>query len=165
MTIVRTQSGQVLAGVISDDQVVSSTIPVDLSTNTPARIMRVVVEPTVAGDVLDITGEIRVTNDLGYTVGVGLHLRWYDLDDGVPWPHAQPWTQIKTPTGDNVFSPRHHMPLTMSRLYQVPAAWEAGHRMTVNLLADAHSTAWKTGDKLTVDAYGELIVRRWTQGG
>ena len=162
MTIVRTALGQQLVETISDDEVVASSIPVDLSSNTGKMLMRVVIDPTVPGDVLDISARARVTNDLSYTVGVGYHLWTYDVDDGQPWPHA-PWVRISPLNGDNVFHPRHHMPLHTSAVYQVPDDWTAGHRMVVLLQADAHSTAWQSGDSITVDqAYGLLTVRRWT---
>jgi hypothetical protein len=146
----------------SSDEVVASTIPVDLSTDTPVMLMRLVMDPTVPGDIFEANARARVTNDLTYTVGVGYHLWAFDVDDGVPWPHTQPWTLIAPVNGDNVFSPRHHMPLHTTATYQVPSTWPAGHRMTIAYQADAHSTAWKAGDTLTVDqAYGLLIVRRW----
>ena len=159
---VSTSGDQKPVAVYADDQVVASGIPVDLSPDTPVRTMRVVV-PVEPGDVLDVTAEGRVTNDVGYNVGVGSRLQWYDVDDGIAWPHAWPWPQLGTPTGDNVPPQRHHMPLTLTRVYQVPASWPAGHRMVVNLMVDAHSTAWRSGDTLTVDAYGQLVVRRWSE--
>lgn len=161
VAVIATSQAQQPVALYSDDEVVASSIPVDLSSNTPVQTMRVVV-PVAAGDVLDITAEGRVTNDVGYNIGVGSRLQWYDVDDGVPWPHTLPWTQIGTPTGDNVPPQRHHMPLTLTRVYKVPESWPAGHRMVVNLLVDAHSTAWRSGDKLTVDNYGQLVVRRWS---
>ena len=160
--VVGTSETQRPVAVYADDAVVASSIPVDLSPDTPVRIMRVVV-PVEPGDVLDITAEGRVTNDDAYNIGVGSRLQWYDVDDGIAWPHAQPWTQIGTPTGDNVTPARHHMPLTLTRVYQVPADWPAGHRMVINLMVDAHSTAWQAGDTLTVDDYGQLVVRKWAE--
>ena len=159
-TVVGTTPGQTPVALYADDATVATSIPVDLSPDTPVRTMRVVV-PVNPGDVLDITAEGRITNDEGYTIGIGSRLQWYDVDDGLPWPHQSPWPQIGTPTGDNVPSSRHHMPLTLTRAYTVPSSWPAGHRMVVNLMVDAHSTAWKSGDKVTVDAYGALIVRKW----
>ncbi|MEV4000989.1 hypothetical protein [Actinomadura sp. NPDC049753] len=159
-TVVGTTADQRPVALYADDAVVASTIPVDLSPDTPVRTMRVVV-PVAAGDVLDVTAEGRVTNDLAYNVGIGSRLQWYDVDDGIAWPHAWPWTTIGTPTGDNVDPQRHHMPLTLTRAYTVPADWPAGHRMVINLMVDAHSTAWRSGNTITVDAYGALIVRKW----
>ena len=69
MTTIQT-AGHIPAGVYADDEVVASSIPVDLPSTTPVRVMRIVV-PVAAGDVLDITAEGRVTNDCGYTIGVG----------------------------------------------------------------------------------------------
>ena len=160
MGAIQTVQGQVPVAVYADDTVVTSSIPVDLSPDTPVRVMRVVV-PVAAGDFLDITAEARVTNDLTYNVGVGSRLQWYDVDDGIAWPHATPWTTIGTPTGDNVDPQRHHMPLTLTRAYTVPADWPPNHRMVINLMVDAHSTAWKSGNTITVDAYGGLVVRKW----
>lgn len=162
--VTATSETQRPVALYADDAVVASSIPVDLSPDTPVRTMRVVV-PVQAGDVLDVTAEGRITNDVGYNVGVGSRLQWYDVDDGIAWPHAWPWPQIGTPTGDNVPPQRHHMPLTLTRVYQVPADWPDGHRMVINLMVDAHSTAWKSGDTLTVDGYGQLVVRRWTSAG
>ncbi|WP_395109772.1 hypothetical protein [Actinomadura sp. SCN-SB] len=162
MTTVTTTPDQRLVAVYADDAPVSATIPVDKSASTgTVRVMRVVV-PVKAGDVLDITAEARVTNDVGYNCGVGSYLAWYDVDDGIAWPHAQPWTRIGTSTGDNVDPQRHHMPLTLTRAYVVPASWPDGHRMVINLMVDGHSTAAQSGDTLTVDDYGQMIVRRWT---
>lgn len=162
MTILST-AGRTLASMTSTDEVVASSIPVDLSTDTPVMLMRLVLDPTVAGDIFEIDARARVTNDLTYTVGIGYHLWAFDVDDGVAWPHMQPWTRIAPVNGDNVDHPRHHMPLHTTGTYQVPADWPAGHRMAIAYQADAHSTAWKAGDKVTVDqAYGLLIVSRWT---
>jgi hypothetical protein len=146
----------------STDEVVASSIPVDLSTNTPVMLMRLVMDPTVPGEIFEVSARARVTNDCGYTIGVGWHLWMFDVDDGVAWPHAQPWTLISPVDGDNVTKDRHHLPLATTATYQVPANWPAGHRMTIAYQADAHSTAWQPGDKLTVDQpYGLLIVHRW----
>jgi hypothetical protein len=162
VTILST-AGRTLTSMTSTDEVVASSIPVDLSTNTPVMLMRLIMDPTLPGDIFEVDARARVTNDLTYTVGVGWHLWAFDVDDGVPWPHAQPWTLIGPVNGDNVDHTRHHMPLATTATYQVPANWPAGHRMVIAYQADAHSTAWKTGDKLTVDqAYGLLIVDRWT---
>jgi hypothetical protein len=154
------------AGIYATDEVVPTTIPIDLATDTYRTMLRVVV-PVAAGDLLDISGWARVTNDTGrnrgdagYTVGVGYHLWMYDVDDGPV--SAGDWLRISPLCGDNVTRDRHHMPLAISTTYTVPADWPEGHRMVVVLRADAHSTAWIAGDTLTVDRdYGQLTVRRW----
>lgn len=163
-------TGQVLVGAQANDQLASPTIPVDLSTGTPKLLYRVVTGPLSPGDHLDIKAEARVTNDVGvpggtrYTIGVGWHLWAYSYTD--PARSAGPWWRISHYMGDNVDATRHHMPLHISRLYRVPDDWPAGHRMVINLRADAHSTAWEAnggGDLLTVDdGYGQIIVKRWT---
>lgn len=139
----------------------TTAIPVDLPTTTYQTLYRVVLGPVEPGDILDVTGEARVTNDVGYTIGVGWHLWMYDYSD--PLRSAGLWWRISQLMGDNVDPTRHHMPLHISTLYQMPADWPAGHRPVVVMRADAHSTAWQSGDTLTVDAgYGQLIVRHWT---
>ena len=154
---------------VSTREVVPSTLPVDLPTDTYREAMRIVV-PAAAGDRLDITAMARVTNDCGYTVGVGWHLWWYDCDpepdaNGIVPPTAtRTRVKISPSMGDNVPASRHHLPLHISSLYTVPDTWPEGHRMVVLLRVDAHSTAWQAGDTLTFDkAYAELIVRRWAK--
>lgn len=178
MPQIDTSAGQSLVGLYSSQELVATSIPVDGTPDTPYRMSRVVV-PCLPGDVLDVTAELRVTNDLSYTVGVGSRLRYYDADDGQPWPHGT-WTEIPTPTGDNVtpltatWSGRHHMPITLTRVYRVPGTWPADvitsgdyvgpHRMAINLMVDAHWGDYVAGDRLKVDPYGaQLAVRRWTE--
>jgi hypothetical protein len=174
-----TSPAQVLVGLYSSQELVATSIPVDGTANTPYRTMRLVV-PCLAGDVLDITAELRVTNDLSYTVGVGSRLRYYDADDGEQYPHGgwTEWVEIPTPTGDNVtpitstYAGRHHMPITLTRAYRVPDTWLAPitegdyigpHRMAINLLVDAHWGKYRAGDRLTVDPYGmQMVARRWS---
>ncbi|MGA3524177.1 hypothetical protein [Melissospora conviva] len=149
----------VLASLHSTNEVVAANLPVDLATTSWRTMLRAVV-PVTAGDLLDVSAWARVTNDVGYTVGVGWHLWAYDADSGQGT--AGPWWRISLSCGDNVDKTRHHMPLTISTTYEVPADWPEGHRIVVVLRADAHSTAWRKGDLLTVDPLGHLAVRRWT---
>lgn len=166
MTIL-TRSSLTLASLHAPDEVVAATLPVDLATDTWRTMLRLIV-PAAAGDLLDAHGWARVTNDTGvdrgepgYTVGVGYHLWAYDCDSG--FGAAGPWWKISPSCGDNVTRARHHMPLAISTVYEVPADWPDGHRIVVVLRADAHSTAWVAGDTLTVDQeYGQMTVRRWT---
>jgi hypothetical protein len=159
-------SGRLPTALYATDEVVATTIPVDLPSDTYRTMLRVVV-PVAAGDLLDAEGWARVTNDVGvsrgdkgYTVGVGYHLWAYDADNGQG--SAGIWTRISPLCGDNVSRDRHHMPLAISTVYTVPADWPKGHRMVIVLRADAHSTAWVAGDILTVDQeYGHLTVTRW----
>lgn len=162
-------TGLELVRVQSDDQLMSPTIPVDLSTETPKRLYRLVTGPLMPSDLLDIDADARVTNDCGrsggtrYTIGVGWHLWAYSYTD--PLRDKGPWWRISHFMGDNVDPTRHHMPLHISRLYQVPADWPAGDRMVIVLQADAHSTQWAANggtDQLTADdGYGQIIVRHW----
>jgi hypothetical protein len=166
VTIITSVLGQSPTDLHATDEVVATTLPVDLPTNTYRTLMRVVV-PVRPGDLLDVHGWGRVSNRVGYNVGVGYHLWQYDVDNGLG--SSGEWTRISPLKGDNVDMQRHHLPFDVSCVYRVPAGWPAGgpgplgfHRMTVVLRADAHSTAWEAGDALTVDrAYGHLVVRRW----
>jgi hypothetical protein len=160
VTILNSTPEQKPTAIYGTDEVVAATIPVDLSSTTYRTMMRLIV-PVVAGDLLDVDGRARVTNNCGYNIGVGYHLWAYDVDSGQG--SSGPWWRISPYNGDNVDPQRHHMPLHISTLYQVPSDWPAGHRIVVVLRADAHSTAWESGDTLTVDqAYGYLTVRRWS---
>lgn len=143
----------------STDEVVATSLPVDLSTETWRTMLRAVV-PVAAADQLDVSAWARVTNDCGYVIGVGWHLWAYDVDAALG--SAGPWWRISLSNGDNVEPKRHHMPLHISTVYEVPADWPAGHRIVVVLRADAHSTAAQSGDVLTVDPLGSLVVRCWS---
>ncbi|MGA6873107.1 hypothetical protein ACO8D0_14540 [Streptomyces pratensis] len=154
---------------LADDNLMSATIPVDLSSNTPKPLYRKVTGPLSPGDQLDITADARVSNACGYpsgtryTIGVGWHL-WYYVYAGAGIT-VQPWTRLGHFQGANVTPDMHHLDLHINRVHTIPADWTAGARMAVVLQADAHSTAWKAnggGDTLTVDSgYGQLIVRPW----
>lgn len=145
---------------VSTRTLVTATIPVDLPSTTYRMLYRQVMGPVNPGDKLDVSGEARVTNDCGYTIGVGWYLYLYDYSD--PLRDKGPRTMISPLRGDNVDVPRHHMPLAIRTLYTMPDDWPPGHRPAVFLAADAHSTAWQAGDTLTVDdGYGELIIQRW----
>lgn len=160
MTILTTTAAQRPSGVWATDEVAAADLPVDKVTNTWRTMLRLVV-PVEAGDLLDIDARARVTNDTGYTVGVGWHLWAYDVDSGQG--AAGPWWKISPSCGDNVDRIRHHLPLAITGVYVVPDTWPAGHRIVVVLRADAHSTAAVTGDILTVDrTYGHMTVRRWS---
>lgn len=153
-----------LAGFHTTNEPVPTTLRVDLSTATWATIMRVVV-PVQAGDLLDVDGWFKVTNDLGYNVGVGAHLWMYDVDDGAPSPRPEEtWCRLDPEAGSvgmNVTPNLHHLTLPVAVPYLVPADWPEGHRIVIVLRADAHSTAWKPGHTLTVDQVGRLTVRRY----
>lgn len=126
-----------------------------------ATLLRAVV-PVDAGDILDVSGRARVSNnttDPGYTIGVGYHLWQYDVDNGIG--ASGPWTRISSFSGDNVDITRHHMPLLVDTVYTVPQTWPPGHRIVIVMRADAHSTA-ADGQYLTIDPeYGQLTVRRY----
>ncbi|MBV7671366.1 hypothetical protein STHAL_18110 [Streptomyces halstedii] len=153
--------GLPLAGLYTTNDVATAALPVDLATDTWRTILRVVV-PVEAGDVLDVGAWFKVTNDVGYNVGVGAHLWAYDVDSGQGT--AGPWWRLDAVAGSvgmNVTKDLHHLTLPVAVPYVVPEGWPAGHRIVIVLRADAHSTAWKAGDTLTVDKVGRLTVRRY----
>lgn len=160
--VMATDKDQPAAGSLALGGLETTAIPIDLPSTTYRTLYRVVLGAVSPGDVLDVTGEARVTNNAGYTVGVGWHLWIYDYNN--PAKTAGPWWRISQLMGDNVDTAvRHHMPLHIDTLHRMPDDWPPGHRPVVVLRADAHSTAWEPGDTLDVDAgYGQLIVRHWT---
>ncbi|MFH9826716.1 hypothetical protein [Streptomyces bobili] len=127
-----------------------------------ATMLRVVV-PVEAGDYIRAGGWARVTNDLGYNVGVGWHFWMYDADNGLG--ASGEWAQISPLCGENVTPDMHHMPLWIKATYRVPDTWPAGHRAVVVLRSSGHSTAAKVGDQITVDKpYGYLEAERIREG-
>lgn len=138
----------------------TSSIPVDLDTNTPVNLARIVTPVLTAGDLVKVHAAARVTNDVGYTVGVGWYVKGYEYTaPGV----VNPLFDVETLMGDNVTpnGQRHHMPLAEHLLWEVPAALD-GKRVVLCLRADAHSTAWEAGDTLTVDqGYGQFWIEHW----
>lgn len=154
-------SGSLLLGALETGE-----IPVDTSTSSYRYLYRVVMGPVSRGDMLKVTGEARVTNDVGYpngtryTVGVGWHLWLYDYSTTEKMNGT--WWRISQLRGQNVTVDMHHMAMSVTTLAKVPDTWIDGHRPVVVLRADAHSTAWAVNggnDTLTVDAgYGQLMA-------
>lgn len=153
---------------LANETLMTPAIPVDLSSNTPKPLYRLVTGPLSPGDLLDISADARVSNACGYpsgnryTVGVGWHLwRYAYVGPGI----SGGMTRIGHYSGTNVTADTHHLDLHIGRLYIVPDDWTPGDRMAIVMQADAHSTAWKAnggGDTLSVDdGYGQLIVRPW----
>lgn len=173
MTVINL-AGLDVTGFHSTNEVVPSDLVVDLPTDTWRTVMRVVV-PVQAGDVLDVSAWMKVTDDVGYTVGLGVHLWWYDCDNGLGT--AGTWSRLDEPAGSagmNVTKDLHHLTLGVAVPFVVPANWPVnpdtgvGHRIVIALRADAHSTLWDRDgdglaeDRLTVDPNGRLTVRRYT---
>lgn len=158
--------------VHSTNEVVPDDLVIDLPTDTWKTILRVVV-PVQAGDLLDVSAWMKVTDDVGYNVGVGIHLWWYDVDNGLG--SSGTWSRLDPDAGSagmNVTKDVHHLTLGVSVPYLVPADWPVDpdtgkpHRIAIALRADAHSTLWDRDgdglaeDRLTVDGCGRLTVRR-----
>lgn len=165
-------TGLELAGIYTTTEVTAqaSDLPVVAASTGAIRTMARIVVPVEAGDVLDLDGRQRVTNDVGptyYTVGIGYWWDTYDADDGLDsGDPAKIWTRIPPVNGQNVDrSIVHHLPLTLvADVYRVPAGWPPGHRMVVCFRANASSTAYAVNsgaDKVTVDNYGVITVRRY----
>lgn len=135
----------------------AATIPVDLPTGTPVTLARIVTGTLSAGDLLDIEAWARVTNDVGYTVGVGYYLKGYEYTEpGL----VNPYFDVESMNGENVTpnGQTHHLPIHWSGLWEVPASLD-GKRVVLNFRVDAHSSAWQLGDTLTVDqGYGRFTV-------
>jgi hypothetical protein len=163
LTLVDLRTTQEVIGLASD-------LTVGGVSGEQIRTLARTVVPVDAGDILEVDGWQRVTNDIGtvrYTCGVGFWVDVYDVDDGLSTSDpSRMWTRVSSLNGQNVDrSIVHHLPLTLSGVvWKVPDNWPAGHRATVCFRADAHSTAWNSNggaDKITVDNYGVLTVRRW----
>jgi hypothetical protein len=135
----------------------AASLPVDLATDTLVTMGRIVTGTLYAGDLLDIEAWARVTNDTGYTVGIGYHMKAYEYTQpGV----ANPEFAIESMNGQNVTpnGQTHHLPVHWSGLYEVPAVLD-GKRIVLCFRLDAHSSAALAGDVIAVDGgYGRFTV-------
>lgn len=174
MTTVTT-AGLVPVEVRSDDQVIAAPngLPVGLSSSNYRTMLRLPSGiPVVAGDVLDLYADGKVTNDVGrgsgetrYVIGVGYHLWYYDASAPSGAIRDATWRLIGKTMGENATLDGHHLALNIGRMLKVPADWAPGHVMGIAFRACAMSTAWNSNggdDVLTVDAEGCLVVRRWS---
>jgi hypothetical protein len=155
--------GMALASVCSTNETTATTLPIGSWAGQAYRTIARLIVPVAPGDVLDIDGRARVTNDASeprYNVGVETGLWGYDVDTELGSSGA--WWLLDAQTGDNVTPDRHHLPVAITGVYTVPADWPAGHRLVVVLRCDAESTAARAGDALTVNKLTRLTVRRWT---
>ena len=173
-----TTSEMVPAGayVSTDNTAAAAGLPVDGVTTTWRTVYRVVA-PCPPGDLFQVHAEASFTNDVGvdpgtrkvvgtrYTVGVGIHLWYYDVDYDGPVALNDRMVRIGDSEGENVTVDTHHLPLDITRWLAVPDTWPVGHRIAFALRADAHSSLWKAnggGDVLTVDRLGLIGAQRWT---
>ncbi len=161
MSITQTAYGKILQPPVWCNELDATEVPIDLATTTGKRVLRVVLPATLAGDVLDISFKVGVTNNAGYTVGVGAHVWYYPYSDPNGWANRVQISDMLT--GQNVDTTIvHHLALAASFSWRVPADWTAG-RMVLALVVDAHSTAWQAGDTLRVEpGYAQLRAHRWT---
>jgi hypothetical protein len=144
-----------LAGLHSTDKVLVSSIPIDVSSTTPKTVLKTYI-PVKAGEYLDVYAQARVTDDSKITMGVGWQLWAYPVDANNISTGA--WFKLGHALGDNVDTPRHHMPLAIATLYPVTTTG----RLAIALRVDAHAFNYAQAVKpLTVDPLGTLIIRRW----
>lgn len=159
-----TQGGPL--ALYSTNTTTATTLPITPWSGQAVRTVARVIVPVSAGQVLDMDGRARFTNDAPlprYTVGISTALWGYDVDSGLG--SAGPWWTLDHSTGDNVTPDRHHIPVTITGVYTVPADWPAGHRITVVLRSDAASTQARDGDAVTADDLTRLTVRVWPAAG
>jgi hypothetical protein len=158
-----------LVGIWSTREVtaLSGGLPVGGVSGEQIRTLARIVVPVEPGDVLDMSGRQRVTNNIGpsrYTVGIGYWFDAYDMDDGLS-SAERTWTRVGSLNGQNVDrSIVHHLAVHLEDIWQVPTSWPEGHRAVLCFRADAHSTAWAAnggGDRIDVDDYGVLTARRY----
>lgn len=108
----------------------------------------------VEGDVLLVTAEFQMTNDLGANVYVGSQLVLAEDASAVTG------AGVGRAGGENITPDVHHGHQTRSATYQVTAADEGTRH--VNLVVWAASSRAVSDWKLTVDrGYGQLSVVRW----
>lgn len=152
-----------LTGLAATDESTTETLPVATNAYSNRTVLRVPIL-VAAGDVLDVTGQMQITNDTGRVIGTGLHLYVYDVDLVPAIPVAdREWTEIAPLTADNCPPDRHHMPLATSAVWLVPADWPDGHRAMVVMQAAAFRSSAQSGETVRVDqVYDLLTVRRYT---
>lgn len=169
-----TQTAQLGAGTLlwDDYGIRTPRILVDLSTSTyvTIRLFTMFVEP---GDVLILTGEANLTNNVGrtatgavtgtrYPVGIATSLWVYDANAPSNL-RAATWVRLGT-NGENATVDGHHIQQGLTRPYVVPADWDPTHQMGIVLRVDAHSTGWDDNggaDFVVVEKHGVLMVARY----
>ena len=125
---------------------------------TMSRIVLPTIDELFMFSTMVVHARGRVTNDVGYNVGVGYHLWMYDANGSETFKQRKNWRKISPSNGDNVNPQRHHMPLHQSAVFDMRSIVNPDYRPVVAFQADAHSTAAKKGNKLKVDNLGLLIV-------
>ena len=161
MPTLNTAPGQRPKRMYTSNDRLASKLPITgASGKNQPWIMRFVIEdPVKAGDILSVTARARVTNDVGYNVGVGYWLEAFIVNQSA----TGPWWKVSELNGDNVDPLRHHMPIQSFGDWEVPDTWVPGDMVAIVFKGDAHSTAWEAGDTITVDdGYEGMRVTRWT---
>lgn len=142
-------------------------IPIDLSSGSQVKI-RVITVPCLPGDLLEVTGEVNMTNDAGpieYAVGIATQLWLYDASTP-PTEDRQATWRLLGQNGENIIPEVHHMQQGLTRVYVIPSTWVPGRSAGISLSCDAHSDGYNRnggGEFIKVETMGCLIARRWRQ--
>ena len=146
-------SGDVeIRGVYSSTDLTASTLPVCVKPGATRVFYRVTTRPLNPGDVVDASALIGVISELRYTVGVGANMWVKDVDG------ANVYSRRGQSTGMNVTWITHHLPLSVRATFRIPSSWVAGHRATIAVMANAHSTLAKPRNYIRAEHYGQLRV-------
>jgi len=110
--------------------------------------------PPVGGEVLAVTGDMEVTDDLGYEVSINTHLLLTDSCTTVDG------TEISEANGSNITPSIHHLAPSRAGVLVVE---NGNSRHAVIMAAWAASTGARPGDQIKVEGdYGRLTILRWT---
>ena len=107
----------------------------------------------LAGEILQITAAIEVTNDLGYNVSFVTNLTLGTVT-GVPG------MEINEGAGENVTPSMHHGERTIARQWKVPTNMPL-HRYVQLTCWAASSRGGSTARLAIMQDYGHLDVVRW----
>ena len=141
-----------IRGLYSSTDLRASTLPVCAKAGTTRVFYRVTTRPLNPGDVVDASALIGVISELPYTVGVGANMWAKDVDG------ANVYSRHGQSTGMNVTWITHHLPLSVHATFQIPSSWVPGHRATIAVMANAHSTSAQPRNYIQAEHYGQLRV-------
>lgn len=145
---------------IASPDVLQASVPVRATSGTLRTLLQVTLPDVDPGDTVVVTGRSVLTNDAGYTVGLGGEIRMWDATQ----TYTVTWEKINPYVSDNVQTARHHIPILTTAEWSVPSTWVPGTPMTVALLVSAFSDSSlrQSADTLIVeDGYGLLQAERW----
>lgn len=118
----------------------------------PTVVLSIPIGDTLTGDLFIASGEIQVTNNLGYNCMITGYLVLADA------PDKTAGIEVTENNGTNVTPAQHHLTVPKVGTYQSNNNY--GQRW-LQFVCRAASTASQTGDTLTVDQdYGRLSIVR-----